>query len=192
MPAMKVASCANGRRLTTRPFSGDDFQLLCILNGAFRLVTLVCTIPIWVKIFEYRLHGEKLYDSGGRPTWCRDVEIDPWGLYMSPASINSQMWVDASSMTDDVMKHQMRQMMVPFSLYLTVSLLYNILDIILSLAVWNAAAIGTPVEPGKREPTLVSMVWIKIAFMNLLLLTVLSSGVYLTHAGRQYNYGCSP
>ena len=195
---MKVASCANGRRLTTRPFSGDDFQLICILNGAFRLVTLVCTIPIWVKIFEYRLHGEKLYDSGGRPTWCRDVEIDPWGLYMSPTSINSQTWVAASSVTndgadvDDVMKHQMRQMVVPFSLYLTVSLLYNILDIILSLAVWNAAAIGTPVEPGKREPTLVSMVWIKIAFMNLLLLTVLSSGIYLTHAGRQYNYGCSP
>lgn len=189
---MKVASCANGRRLTTRPFAGDDFQLLCILNGAFRLVTLVCTIPIWVKIFEYRLHGEKLYDSGGRPTWCRDEEIDPWGLYMSPTSINSQTWVDASSVTDDVMKHQMRQMVVPFSLYLTVSLLYNILDIILSLAVWNAAAIGTPVEPGKREPALVSMVWIKIAFMNLLLLTVLSSGVYLTHAGRQYNYGCSP
>ena len=117
---MKVASCANGRRLTTRPFAGDDFQLLCILNGAFRLVTLVCTIPVWVKIFDYRLRGEKLYGSGGRPSWCRDVEIDPWGLYMSPTSINSQTWVDAYTVTndgadvDDVMKHQIREMVYHF------------------------------------------------------------------------------
>jgi hypothetical protein len=65
---------------------------------------------------------------------------------------------------DEATKHQLRAMVIPFSLYLTVSLLYNLLDIVLILAIWNAAAIGTPVEPRGREKALVSMQWIKLTF----------------------------
>jgi len=183
---MKVASCSNGRRLTTRPLAGDDFQIICIFYGAFRLISLVCAVPVWVLIFQLRLSGVEML-PGGHPFWCRPDEIDLWGLYMNPAE---QHKADEQNF-DEATKHQLRAMVIPFSLYLTVSLLYNLLDIVLILAIWNAAAIGTPVEPRGREKALVSMQWIKLTFMNLLLLTVLSSGVYLTHSGRMYNYGCS-
>ncbi len=130
--------------------------------------------------------------TGGHPFWCRS---DLWGLYLGPPDaelqlVNSSLNVD-EELLDEATKHQLPSMVIPFSLYLIVSLLYNILDIVLSLAIWNAAAMGTPVEPRGREKALVSMLWIKITFMNLLLLTVLSSGVYLTQSGRMFNYGCS-
>eukprot|EP00986_Skeletonema_menzelii_P010575 scaffold5186_cov152-Skeletonema_menzelii.AAC.2 len=195
MPAMKIATCANGRRLTTRPLAGDDFQLVCILNGAFRIVTLLCNIPVWVLIFSVRLSGTELM-PGGQPFWCRSDQVDLWTLYVIPAADAAQHQQVGSSFgdedaLDDETKHQLRSMIIPFSLYLSVSLLYNILDIILSLAIWNAAAIGTPVEPRGRERSLASMVWIKIIVLNLLLCTVLGSGIYLTYSGRLYNYGCS-
>ncbi len=196
---MKIASCINGRHLTTRPLAGDDFQIVCILNGAFRITTLLCAIPVWVLIFQVRLSGTEMM-PGGQPFWCESEEIpELWALYAGPpaAAAQQQVLSDSSSFNDDddglddATKHQLRSMVIPFSLYLTVSLLYNILDIVLSLAIWNAAAIGTPVEPRGRDRALVSMVWAKMTVLNLLLFTVLGSGIYLTYSGRVYNYGCS-
>ena len=194
---MKIAMCTNGRSLTTRPLAGDDFHIVCILNGAFRIISLVCTLPVWVLIFQVRLSGTEMMIND-QPFWCRSSEeVDLWTLYVSPPVEQLQNVVNGTSFgpieedIDDVTKHQLRSMVIPFSLYLTVSLLYNILDMVLSLAMWNAAAIGTPVEPRGRERALVSMIWIKMTFLNLLLFTVLGSGIYLTHAGRVYNYGCS-
>ena len=194
MPAMKVAMCGNGRRLTTRPFAGDDFQIICILNGAFRLISLVCVIPVWVMIFEFRLSGGTLMPDD-QPFWCRSDEIDLWSLHVSPPTELPTELAEQQQLVgkiDDATRHHIRSMIIPFSLFLIVSLLYNVLDVVLSLAIWNAAATGTPVEPRGREKALVSMFWVKMIFMNLLLLTVLYSGIYLTHSGRMFNYGCSP
>jgi hypothetical protein len=47
MPALKLLSCNNGkennrkRSLTTRPFAGDDLQILCVVHGVYRLVQLM-------------------------------------------------------------------------------------------------------------------------------------------------------
>jgi hypothetical protein len=130
--------------------------------------------------------------ASGNPSWCRYDQIDPWTLYFTLDGDQLEILETGYQNVGDVShgEHHVKQMVIPFSLYLIISLLYNALDIILSLAIWNAAAIGTPVEPRGREKALVSMVWIKITFMNLLLLAVLGSGIFLTYTGREYNYGC--
>eukprot|EP01082_Thalassiosira_pseudonana_P012367 g11283.t1 g11283 contig5:520994-523971(-) len=83
-----------------------------------------------------------------------------------------------------------KAMFIPFSLYLVASLFYTFLDMALSLAMWSAASLGTPTDPRGRESILRYLLYAKIIFMNMLLLLLLGSGIFLVHDGRKYNYGC--
>ena len=58
MPALKVIGlCGTGRKLTTRPFAGDDLHVLCVLAATYRVIQMACIIPFWVRLFLYRLRG---------------------------------------------------------------------------------------------------------------------------------------
>ena len=81
-------------------------------------------------------------------------------------------------------------LIISFTYFIIASVLYSIIDIALSMATWSAASVGTPTEPRGRDKALRSVIWIKIVFMNLLLVGVLGSGIYLVAHGRRTNYGC--
>ena len=58
MPALKVIGlCGTGRKLTTRPFAGDDLHVLCVLAATYRMIQMACIIPFWIRLVLYRLHG---------------------------------------------------------------------------------------------------------------------------------------
>jgi hypothetical protein len=74
--------------------------------------------------------------------------------------------------------------------FLFISALYTVLDIILSLATWSAASVGTPTEPRGRDASLRWLIWIRVGFMNLLLAVALTSGILFVNKARGSNYGC--
>jgi len=91
---------------------------------------------------------------------------------------------------DSNLNEASKSIIVSFTFYLAISLIYNVLDIALSLAIWSATSVGTPTEPRGRDTALRSLIWVKFIFMNLLLVIVLGSGIYLVAEGRRTNYGC--
>ena len=57
-------------------------------------------------------------------------------------------------------------------------------------AIWSAASVGTPTQPRGRDNALRSLIWIKVIFMNALLVVVVGSGLHFVAKGRRTNYGC--
>ncbi len=110
----------------------------------------------------------------GYPSWCAD-DVQFHYAYRSDQNT-------VATAPED--------MVIPFSFYLTVTVIYTLLDIVLSLATWSAASVGTPTEPRGRDKVLRTLIWIKITFMNVLLLVVLASGIFFVAEGRRTNYGC--
>jgi len=180
MPALKLFGCGkNNRGFTTRPFAGDDLQVICALFGIYRIIQLACILPFWVKLYLYRFHGQNLIGPDDIPSWC----LNPLEAYaFSTEEIKDTHQENAMKFTTS--------MLVPFALFLIVSLIYTFLDMGLSLAIWSAASVGTPTEPKGRDKALRSLILIKVVFMNLMIFLVLASGIYLVMAGRKYNYGC--
>ena len=76
------------------------------------------------------------------------------------------------------------------TLFLGISVVYTLLDFVLSLALWSAASVGTPTEPRGRDGALRGLIWSKITFMNLLLAVALAGGIWFVNEGRNTNYGC--
>jgi hypothetical protein len=74
--------------------------------------------------------------------------------------------------------------------FLFISAAYTVLDIILSLATWSAASVGTPTEPRGRDASLRWLIWTRVVFMNLLLAVALTSGILFVNKARGSNYGC--
>lgn len=85
---------------------------------------------------------------------------------------------------------------IPFTTFLSLSIIYTFFDFLLSLSTWSAASIGTPTNPvGEhskldREKLLRTLIWIKISIMNILLICTFSIGVAVVVFGRKHNYGC--
>ena len=52
MPAIKLIDCGCGPGLTSRPFAGDDLQIMCLIGGVYRLIQMACLLPFWAKLCE--------------------------------------------------------------------------------------------------------------------------------------------
>lgn len=182
MPALKVVTW--GRlAITSRPFASDDLQILICLFFLYRVVQLACILPFCVKLFLFRLSGWDFIGPSGEPSWCID------SLDALPLQFQTLNTSDPINEVHGEVDHG-KAMFIPFSLYLVASLLYTFLDMTLSLAMWSAASLGTPTDPRGRESILRYLLYAKIIFMNMLLLLLLGSGIFLVHDGRKYNYGC--
>lgn len=154
-----------------------------------------CILPFWVKLFLYRLYGHEFIGPNGQPSWC----IDPILTVVFSTDTDRNLQKDSNFTIDDVIQEDRRNtsdygksMMIPFSIYLIISLIYTIIDMALSFAIWSAASVGTPTEPRGRNQALKSLIFVKIVCMNLILVFVLGSGIYMINMGRKYNYGCGP
>ncbi|KAL7542003.1 hypothetical protein ACHAXR_011417, partial [Thalassiosira sp. AJA248-18] len=124
------------------------------------------------------------------PSWCADIEADPLQV-IAIQSYSNGTWIEyQGDLSGGDLNKVSKNMIISFSTFIIVSLLYGVLDIALSTAIWSAASVGTPTEPRGRDKALRSLIWIKIVFMNLLLVIVLGSGIYLIADGRKSNYGC--
>lgn len=152
-------------------------------------------------------HYTQFVGPNGQPSWCSNDVIDPLNaIFLSTTnSINntitdqiiidengSQTWQNISyEATKDGQTHGApRDMVIPFTFYLIVSVIYTVVDVVLSLGIWSAASVGTPTEPRGRDQALRTIIWIKLIFMNFLLIIVLASGLYFVAEGRRTNYGC--
>mmetsp|Transcript_25683 Transcript_25683/g.55250 ORF Transcript_25683/g.55250 Transcript_25683/m.55250 type:complete len:661 (-) Transcript_25683:16-1998(-) len=185
MPALKVIGCwGTQRSLTTRPFAGDDLQVLCIFTAAYRVIQVACIIPFWIRLFLFRLHGRSFVAPNGYPSWCQD-DLEPIDTINSLYG-NSSVSDEERNMSSGPYNY----MVIPLTFYLSVSVLYTVLDIALSLAIWSASSVGTPTEPRGRDKVLPPLIWTKTVFMNFLLVVVLTSGIYFVSEGRRTNYGC--
>lgn len=58
------------------------------------------------------------------------------------------------------------------------------------MSVWSAANLGTPTDPKARDDIMRSLIWIKVIFINLLLMCTFAAGIAFVAYGRQHNYGC--
>lgn len=119
----------------------------------------------------------------GSPSWCLENDVDPLDMFVIAAS-------NASDTTVAMFEPTHKEMIVPFTFFILISCFYNLIDIALSMAIWSAAVVGTPCEPRGRTKALHTVVWIKITFMNILLMIVLGGGIYMVEHGRRSNYGC--
>jgi len=207
MPALKIVNCCNNHgRLTTRPFAGDDLQVVCIVSFLYRIIQMACIIPFWVRLFLFRLHGRNvsslidmclclypvcnvvyklciscvhflvlIYPTlssvppsllvlrrilfipqfvgpNGQPSWCSNDVIDPLNaIFLSTTNIaentitnqiiidetGSQTWQNISyEATKDGRIHGApKDMVIPFTFYLIVSVIYTVVDIALSLGI---------------------------------------------------------
>ena len=130
----------------------------------------------------------KFVGPSGRPSWCNDV-VDPiTAIYISTTNIDDTIVEGIGSEWRD--NKGKKAMVLPLTFYLIVSVIYNALDIALSMGIWSAASVGTPTHDNGRTKALRTIIWIKLLFMNCLLVLVLTSGIYLIAEGRRTNYGC--
>lgn len=125
--------------------------------------------------------GHEFIGPHGIPSWC----INPIHTYLSTDDDSLSYQIDEAT------RHG-KKMIIPFSFYLIISILYTFLDMSLSLAIWSAASVGTPTEPRGRDQVIRTLIWFKMIAMNIILLGVFGSGIYLISQGRKYNYGCGP
>ena len=58
------------------------------------------------------------------------------------------------------------EMMISISSYLIITGVYNVVDVALSLAIWSAASVGTPIEPRGRDVALRGLFMAKIVLMS--------------------------
>lgn len=114
--------------------------------------------------------------------------MDPVNAVFIATSVDGNATVAVGEKMSGV--HAPKDMIIPFTFYLIVSVVYTVIDIALMMGAWSAASIGTPTEPRGRDKALRTIIWIKIIFMNILLITVISSGIYFVAEGRRTNYGC--
>jgi len=153
------------------------------------------------------LYSSQFVGPNGQPSWCSNDVIDPLNaIFLSTTNIaentitnqiiidetGSQTWQNISyEATKDGRIHGApKDMVIPFTFYLIVSVIYTVVDIALSLGIWSAAGVGTPTEPRGRDQALRTIIWLKLIFMNFLLIIVLASGLYFVAEGRRTNYGC--
>jgi hypothetical protein len=78
------------------------------------------------------------------------------------------------------------------STFLMLSIIYTFLDLIVSLSVWSAASVGTPTDPKGRDTIMTSLIWIKVAFINLLLMCTFAAGIAFVVYGRWHNMAVEP
>lgn len=133
----------------------------------------------------YKLSSAQIVGLNGQPSWCAQDPVPVNDIVLSFGTDDEpyqQKITDRNS--------NFTEMMTPFLLYLVVSLIFTLSDIIISLAAWNAASVGTPCESTGRDKALRPLFWIKMTFMNCLLAVVLASGIYFVAEGRRTNYGC--
>lgn len=190
MPAIKlIDGCGPG--LTSRPFAGDDLQIMCLIGAVYRLIQMACLLPFWVKLFLIRLNGQSLVGPSGEPSWCHTGDQPLKLLLFNYSSSDESVAVSVGA--DEEEEHATTvtgEMMISISSYLIITAVYNVVDVTLSLAVWSAASVGTPIEPRGRDVALRSLFFVKIVLMNLLLCCILASGLFFVAVGRSHNYGC--
>lgn len=144
-------------------------------------IVLAFLLPSSSISFIYFPKYVQFVGPDGQPSWCVDDDEPLKAVFAIGNSSAIGYWEGAPPGEIIVS---------PFAFYLYISVVYTILDIALSLAIWSAASVGTPTQPRGRDVALRSLIWIKITFMNLLLIAVLASGIYFVHVGRRTNYGC--
>ncbi len=169
MPALTIF-----RNFTTRPFAGDDVQLLCFILGTYRFIQLICLVPLAILTLITRFQGQDLlYDGYGR--WCPQYKLTSENefitlTYEQPLSLISR---------------PMKQY-----IFVTVASVYMIIDIIWMFALSSASSIGTPTNPKGRDKYLRPLIIFKLFAINLFPVILVCWGIYLTYSSRYNNFGC--
>mmetsp|Transcript_21209 Transcript_21209/g.42636 ORF Transcript_21209/g.42636 Transcript_21209/m.42636 type:complete len:977 (-) Transcript_21209:10-2940(-) len=168
MPALTIF-----RTFTTRPFAGDDLQLICFVLGTYRLIQLFCLIPLAVITLVNRFKGnDLLYNGYGR--WCPQYEL------LSDNEFISLSYEDRQKVTR------------PSSQYLFTMLaaIFMVVDVAWMFAVWSAASVGTPTQPKGRDKILRPLIIFKMFVINFFPVALVVYGIIKTYNSRANNYGC--
>ena len=147
--------------------------------------TCRCITPCWIRLFLFRLDGG--VDLNGKPTWCEDSLANT-----STNSVEDYDPLTQLEYDDEVLQNidDYQVVILSVSTFLMLSIIYTFLDLIVSLSVWSAASVATPTDPKGRDTIMTSLIWIKVAFINLLLMCTFAAGIAFVVYGRWHNYGC--
>jgi hypothetical protein len=168
MPALTIF-----RNFTTRPFAGDDLQLICFVLGTYRFIQLLCLIPIVIITLIDRFKGQDLlYNGYGR--WCPQYELTSENEFISLTY-------------DDRLKVSRPKNQYVFT---ALACIYMLIDIAWMFALWSAASVGTPTQPKGRDRYLRPLIIFKLCIINLFPILLVVWGIYKTYMSRMDNFGC--
>lgn len=168
MPALTIF-----RNFTTRPFAGDDLQLICFVLGTYRFIQLLCLIPIVIITLVNRFKGQDLlYDGYGR--WCPQYELTSENEFISLTY-------------DDRLKVSRPKNQYIFT---ALACIYMLIDIAWMFALWSASSVGTPTQPKGRDKYLRPLIIFKLGIINVFPIILVVWGIYKTYMNRMNNFGC--
>ncbi|KAL9190050.1 hypothetical protein ACHAXT_007261 [Thalassiosira profunda] len=170
MPALTVF-----RTFTTKPFAGDDLQIVCAVLGTYRFIQLICLIPLLISILISRFNGTDLYVNGLGP-WCEQYEL----------------YTDAEFLVftvDQYEKYEITRSKFSTVFYALASI-FMAMDVAWILMVWGTTAVGTPTQPKGRDEHQRKLILFKMFFLNAFPIVLIVTGCLKVNDMRLNNYGC--
>mmetsp|Transcript_31919 Transcript_31919/g.65102 ORF Transcript_31919/g.65102 Transcript_31919/m.65102 type:complete len:841 (-) Transcript_31919:700-3222(-) len=171
MPSLTILGSLN-----TRPFAGDDLQILSLVQGFFRILQLCClVIPLAANYYFDYSSGRNL-TINGIPPWCPAYHDKDVGGYLI--------------LTIEDRENTKIERIDNTGIIIILSFFSVFIDLAWAGAVWSAASVGTPTETTTRDGYLRPLLWSKIFIINLFPAILFSYGIYAVDAQRRNNYGC--
>mmetsp|Transcript_29580 Transcript_29580/g.59412 ORF Transcript_29580/g.59412 Transcript_29580/m.59412 type:complete len:985 (+) Transcript_29580:263-3217(+) len=171
MPALQIF-----KQLSTRPFAGDDLQIVCLVLASYRLIQFVCLLPIIIDQVVSRMQGNDLIINGFAnhcPQYFSNNAADYLVITVDDQGSGFEVTRNTFGLT-----------------FAGIAALYMVIDVAWILAVWSAACMGTPTEPMGRDEYLRPLLIFKIFAVNIFPILLLVFGVLQIAATRKDNYGC--
>ena len=205
MPTLKI--CCN--KLSTRPFSSDDLQLVCLIIGLCRVLQLICVAPIWLHTYMW-----KFRQGQDDPYWCDTdltetaVNSDSYQIldWESEDNIDPDVTVPAPNQSpsnspnislldlgnEDLVASGKTSEggQIFLRLHLMLSLLWVMGDIAILCGIWSASSIGTPTQLMGRDKFLRPLLKIKLFVMFPFLALTVVLGIAMVYMNRTINWGC--
>ena len=136
-------------------------------------------MPLLVLFFIGENYGRYM-DFNGLPNWCNDYGSVAFGQPWSGRLPILQEEVGAEYVVDDGFEVQL----------INNALAFFIIDIAWMIMVWQSSSLGTPTEPQRRDMYIRNLVKVKIFFINLYPIAMISMGLYYIYSLRENNYWC--
>ena len=136
-------------------------------------------MPLLVLFFIGENYGRYM-TFNGLPNWCNNYGSVAFGQPWSGGVPILQEEVGAKYVVDDGFGESL----------INNALAFFIIDIAWMIMVWQSSSLGTPTEPQRRDMYIRNLVKVKIFFINLYPIAMISMGLYYIYSLRENNYGC--
>ena len=135
-----------------------------------------------VVIYYIGENDGKYMTIDGLPYWCND--------YGSGSIAFGQHWIGGLPILQEEVGVEYAVDNEFESTVIQNALAFFIIDIAWMIMVWQSSSLGTPTEPQRRDMYIRNLVKVKIFFINLYPIAMISMGLYYIYSLRENNYWC--